>query len=96
MVKVWRYVCEKCGRTGWYQDPEKAFLEGWDYPPHMGKYGIVSPRTCPDCDMTDTLWWKMCMEYKSAEELDEAERIVLKRILEEPDSLQRDASEMPS
>ena len=96
MAKVWKYICEKCGRTGYYRDPEQAFLEGWDIPPHMGKYGVVSPRTCPDCDMTDTLWWKMRMEYRDVRELNEEEREVLRRILNEPESLQANPEEMPS
>ena len=49
------HVCELCGKTK-IMTPEQAFNEGWDYPPRMGAFGIVSPRTCGDCSMMDTLW----------------------------------------
>jgi len=39
-----KYVCEICGRTE-IKTPEEAYQEGWDYPPFMGSYGVVSART---------------------------------------------------
>lgn len=51
------HICEVCGR---YEEitSEEAFNSGWDYPPDFGSFGVLSPRTCPDCDMKDTTWWK--------------------------------------
>lgn len=43
-----KYVCEVCGNTE-IMTPEEAYQEGWDYPPFMGSYGVVSARTCPRC-----------------------------------------------
>ena len=39
--------------------PQEAFDQGWDYPPRMGIYGVISPRTCGKCSITDTVWWKL-------------------------------------
>ena len=49
------HICEVCGRTE-VLTPQEAFDEGWDYPPMMGSFGVVSPRTCPNCLMVDTAW----------------------------------------
>lgn len=52
------YVCEVCDRTEQLTE-EAAFDAGWDYPPFIGAWGVVSPRTCPDCTMTMTAWWAL-------------------------------------
>ena len=52
MEKI-KYVCEVCGKTE-IMTPEEAYQEGWDYPPFMGSYGVVSARTCPRCPMMKT------------------------------------------
>lgn len=54
-----RYTCENCGRVEIYDDPEEAFQAGWDYPPRMGQFGVIGPRTCPNCAINTTLWWKL-------------------------------------
>lgn len=54
-----KYICESCGRTEIFEDPEEAFDEGWDYPPKMGKFGKISPRTCGNCGIENTLYWKL-------------------------------------
>lgn len=56
MTELYEYECEVCGKKEWL-DENDAFSAGWDYPPFIGTWGIVSPRTCADCDMTDTAWW---------------------------------------
>ena len=43
-----RHICEVCGRTE-ILTPEEAHSQGWDYPPKMGRFRIISPRTCPNC-----------------------------------------------
>ena len=48
MDKKLIHICEVCGKTETLT-PEEAFNEGWDYPPRMGGFGIVGPRTCGDC-----------------------------------------------
>lgn len=37
MVKKLIHICEVCGKTE-IMTPEKAFNEGWDYPPKMGVF----------------------------------------------------------
>jgi len=51
-----RYECEVCNKVEELSETE-AFNSGWDYPPFIGVWGIVSPRTCGDCGMQDTAWW---------------------------------------
>ncbi len=61
--------------------------EGWDYPPKMGSFGVISPRTCGDCNMTKTLWWALVQEKNKIEELSPEQLVVLKRIQNEPASI---------
>lgn len=84
----WHY-CECCGQTK-FMTPQEAFDQGWDYPPKMGVYGVISPRTCGKCSITDTVWWKLNMnkEQKVAlEDLSDKEKKVINRIIFEPYSL---------
>ena len=81
-----RHVCESCGRVE-IITPEQAYEEGWDYPPLMGVYGVVSPRTCPKCTMDTTVYWKLMTEGKAHVDLNEHDKTVLERILGEPGSL---------
>ncbi len=48
LVQKYKHICEVCGRTE-VLTPEEAFRVEWDYPLRIGFYGILSPRTCPDC-----------------------------------------------
>ena len=81
-----RHVCEVCGRTE-ILTPQEAFDEGWDYPPRMGSFGIVSPRTCPDCSMMDTAWAALALEGKTPNELTERQKQTILRIVSEPESI---------
>ena len=81
-----KHICEVCGKEE-ILTSEEAFLAGWDYPPRIGAFGIVSPRTCPDCSMMDTLWAALVMEKKTVEELNTRQKKTLKRILGEPGSI---------
>lgn len=79
-----RHVCEVCGRDE-VLESEEAHRQGWDYPPRMGVFGIVSPRTCPDCPMTKTVWWAITCEKKTR--LDPNQMKVVERIKDEPHSI---------
>ena len=54
MARKLIHICEVCGKTE-LLTPEEAFNEGWDYPPRMGGFGIVGPRTCGDCPINLTV-----------------------------------------
>lgn len=81
-----RHVCEVCGRDE-ILTPEEAFDAGWDYPPKMGTFGIVSQRTCPRCPINKTVWWKIAVEHKSPSTLPDEDKAVIERILHEPESI---------
>lgn len=81
------HVCEVCGKTK-IMTPEEAFNEGWDYPPRMGMFGVVSPRTCGDCGIEDTLWMALQSgKIKSLDDMTPEQRVVLARIQNEPESI---------
>ena len=77
------YTCEVCGKTT-VMTPEEAYREGWDYPPFIGQYGVVSPRTCPDCPMQKTAWAALELDKKSYGELTDKQKETIKRIQGEP------------
>lgn len=90
----WHY-CECCG-TKKFMTPKQAFDEGWDYPPKIGFWGVISPRTCGNCSMTDTVWWKLNMnkvKKMSIEDLSDKEKKVVSRIMFEPYSLLEEETE---
>ncbi len=81
------HVCEVCGKTT-IMTSEQAFNEGWDYPPRMGTFGIVSPRTCGNCSMMDTLWMALQSgKIKGIDDMTVDQRVVLARIQNEPASI---------
>lgn len=80
------HVCEVCGKTE-VLTPKEANGAGWDYPPILGTFGIVSPRTCPDCGMEETVWAELTLRQKAPEDLSKKQYQALIRILHEPDSL---------
>ena len=82
----YKHICEVCGRTE-VLTPEEAFETGWDYPPRMGAFGIVSPRTCPDCSMMDTVWAALVLRQEDPDALTNGQKITLLRIVNEPDSI---------
>ncbi|USS38534.1 hypothetical protein NC516_09150 [Latilactobacillus sakei] len=88
MVYKLRYVCENCGKIGFFHDPEEAFDLGWDYPPKMGQYHVIGPRTCGNCAIDKTLYWAMINgTIKSPDDMTPNQKAVLTRILTEPDSI---------
>ena len=78
------YICEVCEKEETLTE-EQAYESGWDYPPFMGAWGVVSPRTCPNCTVNDTLWWALAVEGKQYEELSQQQQIALLRIQNEVD-----------
>lgn len=80
------HICEVCGKTE-ILDEETAYNQGWDYPRRMGTFGIVSPRKCGNCSITDTIWWKLACEKVPIEQLDGQQKQVIWRILHEPESI---------
>lgn len=83
---VLRHICEVCSLEIFLSSAE-AYRLGWDYPPAMGNYGIVSPRTCPTCPIKETLWWEITYNKTQPDQLSERHRHTLKLILTEPESL---------
>ena len=87
--KFWHY-CEVCGKKE-YMTAKEAFNAGWDYPPDMGYFGLLGPRTCGDCLLKDTLFWKINtgggLPIVLEDCLSPEELIVWRRIKGEPESL---------
>lgn len=78
--------CETCGRTE-VLDSDEAFRLGWDYPPRMGVYGVVGPRTCPVHGIVGTVWWQLAVEHARLKDLSPEQQETLRRILNEPASI---------
>jgi len=83
---VLRHICENCGKEELLNSKD-GFNQGWDYPPRMGFFKIVSPRTCGDCSITTTLWWEISCNKTPNEQLSERHKQTLQRILNEPESI---------
>lgn len=81
-----RHICENCGKT---EDltSEEGFDAGWDYPPRMGSFGIISPRTCGDCGIQTTVWWALVTEKKEVKDLTPEQMATVVRIQNEPESI---------
>lgn len=87
--KFWHY-CEVCGKKEFITARE-AFDSGWDYPPDMGRFWMLGPRTCGKCLMKDTLWFKVLTGGKlpivCEGDLMPQEMATWQRIKGEPESL---------
>lgn len=83
---ILRHICENCGKEELIS-VEEAFNEGWDYPPKMGKFRVISPRTCGNCTINTTLWWELEINKKSMDDLNEKQMETLIRIMNEPRSI---------
>lgn len=86
------HICEVCGRTE-ILTPQEAFDSGWDYPPFMGSFGVVSPRTCPDCMMMDTAWAAITLKGVKPDNLSDRQKQAIMRIVREPESILVDEEE---
>ena len=80
------HICEVCGRRE-ILTPEEAFEAGWDYPPRMGTFGVISARVCPKCPITKTLWWALTVSHDDPMLFPERHRRTLLRIFGEPESI---------
>lgn len=84
----WHY-CSGCG-TKIYCTAQEAFDAGWDYPPRIGAFGVLGPRTCGNCNMIDPLYLKV-MKQKIPivieSNLTKKELRTWQRIKNEPESL---------
>ncbi|WP_458317867.1 hypothetical protein [Mycolicibacterium brisbanense] len=85
-----RHVCEVCGKDEILTAAE-AHAAGWDYPPRMGQFGIVGPRTCGSCPNTGTVWWAVAVDKLDEHMLSENQRETIARILAEPGSIMVEA-----
>lgn len=74
--------CESCGREE-LLNAHDAYEAGWDFPPNMGAWGVISPRTCPDCTMEKTAWWAITVQKHGIDEMTAQQRKAVGRILEE-------------
>lgn len=85
----WHY-CEVCGKKE-FITADEAYNAGWDYPPNMGFFGLLSPRTCGDCSIKDTLFWKINasggLPIVIESSLSPEELVIWRRIKAEPESL---------
>ena len=86
------HICENCGKTD-ILTPEEAYEQGWDYPPLMGTFGIVSPRKCGNCGIETTLWCELETKKTPIDQLSDKHKETLIRILGEPDSITPEDSE---
>ena len=84
--RQWRHICEVCGVEE-ILTPSDAFDLGWDYPPRMGKFGVVSPRCCPRCPNVRTVWWALVIDGYTEDMLTAVQQETVRRIVGEPDSV---------
>lgn len=73
-----KHICEVCGKEETLT-PQEAFEAGWDYPPDFGQFGVLSPRTCPNCGIQDTAWFA----FMSGKPITEKHRQTIERIKNE-------------
>jgi hypothetical protein len=74
------YECEGCGLKVTLTERD-AFEQGWDYPPFMGEWGTVSPRTCGNCGINCTAYWFLVT--KAGEPVPQKHLNTIERILKE-------------
>lgn len=86
MPQKFLHICEVCDRTE-VLSPDEAFNAGWDYPPRIGKFGVLSPKTCGSCSMIDTVYWKLVTGEINANNLTDKQMKTIERIKGEPFSL---------
>ena len=85
----WHY-CEVCGKKE-FITADEAYNTGWDYPPNMGVFGLLSPRTCGGCSIKGTLFWMIntsgSLPVVIESSISPDELITWRRIKAEPESL---------
>jgi hypothetical protein len=65
--------------------PEIAYNLGWDFPPKMGEFGVISPRTCGACGVEGTVWFALAVTKVSIDDLTDEQYGKALRILKEKD-----------
>lgn len=83
---LFKCICEVCG-TEVVLTSDAAYEAGWDYPPRMGQFGVIGPRSCPECPINRTVWWALAMEHYTMDMLNSQQLATVERILGEPDSI---------
>ncbi|SKH67007.1 hypothetical protein [Mycobacteroides abscessus] len=81
-----QHICEVCGKQA-ILTPSQAYEAGWDYPPCMGEFAVISPRVCPICPSTSTVWWAVAVDGLALDMLSQRQRATLERILGEPGTI---------
>jgi len=81
-----RHICEVCGADE-VLTPDEAFDAGWDYPPRIGPFGVVGPRTCGRCGINKTVWWALAVDHCTVDMLTPAQHDTIARITGEPQSI---------
>ncbi len=76
--RVETYLCEVCDAVD-HLTQEQAYTAGWDYPPFIGIWGVLSPRTCPNCLIDQTAYWAVLTRG----DLTERHQKTIERILAE-------------
>jgi hypothetical protein len=74
--------CEVCGLE-LLLTPKIAYDLGWDYPPMMGQFGVISPRTCGACGIEGTVWYAMAVQKMTIDDLTDEQYAKGLRILKE-------------
>lgn len=83
--RFWHY-CEVCSKKELLTAKE-AYNLGWDYPPSIGLFGVLSPRTCGSCSMADTIYMKLLTGEIKMSNLTEKQIETITRIQGEPFTL---------
>lgn len=81
-----RHWCEVCGVAA-VLTPLEVFNAGWDAPPSIGAFGVLSPRTCGGCSIERTLWFRLINKQLDPDALSAHDRAVLAHIAAEPESM---------
>ena len=82
MTQKFEHICEVCGIKQ-VMTSQEAYEEGWDYPLLMGSFGVVSPRTCGNCLITETAWWALVHDKKQMKDLSNKQKETIQRISNE-------------
>jgi hypothetical protein len=85
-VERFHHICEVCTKDI-ITTPDEAYAAGWDYPPRMGSFGVISPRVCPKCPMNQTVWWALMMDGFTPDMLTDKQKAAVDRMLAEPEIL---------
>lgn len=80
------HICEVCGLQE-SLTPKEGYDKGWDYAPYMYPFRVVTPRSCPNCGITKTVWFELVAKHTPLDKLTEKQIQIIKRIQEEPKSI---------